>query len=207
MYCNKCGALLSNGNNYCQQCGSYIPDMNNQKSYTQFGDTNNFVSSASILNKIKKIRMVNLLGVFSPLIINFFILSIILAIFIEGPLDGELDNLDYINHYQLEEFGLTYGIIYIFTFVVNMATFIVMLSNFSSVSKIQSNFYRNNNWNEMLESLTKFKFTSVVIITVVDTIMLGIIFAIPQIVFCVIMSTALNEIKRNVRLLSYTTQN
>lgn len=197
MYCNKCGALLSNGNNYCQQCGSYIPDMNNQKSYTQFGDANNFVSSASILNKIKKIRMVNLLGVFSPLIINFFILSIILAIFIEGPLDGELDNLDYINHYQLEEFGLTYGIIYIFTFVVNMATFIVMLSNFSSVSKIQSNFYRNNNWNEMLESLTKFKFTSVVIITVVDTIMLGIIFAIPQIVFCVIMSTALNEVKRN----------
>lgn len=206
MYCNKCGALLSNGNNYCQQCGSYIPDMNNQISYTQFGNTNNFASSASILNQIKKMRIVSLLGVFSPIITNFFILSIILFIFIKGPLNGNLDNLNYINHYEFEEFALTYGILYMFTLLINVATVVVMVLNFRKVSKIQSNFCHNN-WKETLENINKLKFTSVIVITVISAVLSGFIFAIPQIVFCVIMSTALNEIKRNVRLLSYTTQN
>lgn len=205
MYCNKCGALLSNGNNYCQQCGSYIPDMNNQISYTQFGNTNNFASSASILNQIKKMRIVSLLGVFSPIITNFFILSIILFIFIKGPLNGNLDNLNYINHYEFEEFALTYGILYMFTLLINVATVVVMVLNFRKVSKIQSNFCHNN-WKETLENINKLKFTSVIVITVISAVLSGFIFAIPQIVFCVIMSTALNEIKRNVRLLSYTTQ-
>lgn len=206
MYCNKCGALLSSGNNYCQQCGNYISNINNQQFYVKSGNTNGFVSDVSIFNNLKKLRTVSLLSVVSPFISNFFILSIILFIFIKGPLNGDLDNLNYINHYEFEEFALTYGILYMFTLLINVATVVVMVLNFRKVSKIQSNFCHNN-WKETLENINKLKFTSVIVITVISAVLNGYIFAIPQIVFCVIMITMLNGIKRNIRLLTYVPQN
>lgn len=207
MYCNKCGALLSDSNNYCQQCGNYISNKDGQQFCVKSENTNGFVSNIPIYNSLKKLRTVSLLSVFSPLISNFFILSVILFIFIKGPLNGDLDNLDYINHYELEEFALTYGLLYMITLLVNVITVVVMVMNFRKVSKIQSDFCLNNNRSKTLENINKLKLTSVIVTTVISAVLNGYIFAIPQIVFCVIMITMLNGIKRNIRLLTYVPQN
>ena len=87
MYCNKCGALLSDSNNYCQQCGNYISNKDGQQFCVKSENTNGFVSNIPIYNSLKKLRTVSLLSVFSPLISNFFILSVILFIFIKGKIE------------------------------------------------------------------------------------------------------------------------
>lgn len=202
MYCNKCGAPLSNSDKYCFKCGAYISNVQNQFENNRKNDNINSCNlNISIINKLKKIRTVNLLGVFSPIIINFIILAAFLIIFVQGPLDGDLDNMNYISSYALKDFLITYGLIYAFSFILNAITFIVMLTKLKEFSRIQENFHRNGDINTLTTTLNKISNTPITVITVIDTVLFGFIFAIPQILFCIIISTTLNEIKRNIKLL------
>ncbi|MGN0522650.1 MAG: hypothetical protein ACI4IG_00070 [Eubacterium sp.] len=200
MYCTECGNLLNDGISYCPKCGACVTNTQNSYGYAYLPN-NQLMATATIDKQLSKIRVVTLLGIFCPIIVSIALLIGVIVIFVQGPCNGDMDNMHFLSDHELKEFIISYGLMYAFSLILNIVTFAVMLVNFKKFSRIQETYCRTRNVALLTESLNKLSYSSITVITIIDAI-LFFIFAIPQIIVCVLISVSFNEIKRNIRLMS-----
>lgn len=183
MYCKQCGTVISDQTNYCPKCGCYTLPQTNNTNNVKYSNFENV-----LIDKVKKCKIASLIGTVFPILINFLIIAVISIIFIAGPLNGDLDNLNYLSKHEFQEFAISYGLLYILTLPVNLSTLIVMMTKTKQLSDFQLGLQTNYSYEEVKTFFKKFNMKPVIIVTVISAVFLGVFIAIGQIIVCVILN-------------------
>ncbi len=191
MYCSRCGAINEDTADFCRNCGEHF-----QKNPQ---NTNNYSVNVVLLNKVKSCKTTAQFGIFLPIAACFASFLVILIIFITGPCDGDLSNINYINHYEAEEFLTSYGLVFVLSLIGVIPTVIVMIKKTNQLRKFQDDILtKPNNLDEICSNFYKdYKTGSVLFVSILFIVfsVIPLLFLVPQIIICVRLNSLKNFCK------------